>query len=182
MRKLQSRRSGGRLLPWEVPWNRWTPHHLAQDKALVLSHGLRRLVVQGPIAEHCVVTRLTKGRNKRTFVYFNGIRAPCTWDTRASLVAADLLMRIVEEDGKAKQVVVKKEEVEEILCEGILKSNPEDDPPAITQVSMSNTGFREPTDFAGCHLGKFERVDYAHIPGMSEPMIIGCPVRDQAYV
>ena len=58
-------------------------------------------------------------------------------------------MKIVEADQKARQAIVKQEEVEKILCEGIFKSSPDEDPPAITKATLMKTGFREPLDTSG---------------------------------
>ena len=55
-------------------------------------------------------------------MWLNGMRVPCTWDTGAFRpVVAERFMCIVEEGEKVKKAIVKKVEVEEILCEGILR-------------------------------------------------------------
>ena len=90
------------------------------------------------------------------------------------------LRQVVREDAQATNAVVERVNCMPIACEGIIAEKVGDKRTLITNAMSLATTFREP------RLNDVKRpkeqtrtLEYAEIPNMSEPLIIGCPVWDR---
>lgn len=72
---------------------------------------------------------------------------------------------------------MKRVPVAPVACEAIFKSDPSKPPTEIRYATTITTTLREPKA-NGRVVEKFHKIEYAEIPNMSEPVIVGCPVWD----
>lgn len=104
------------------------------------------------------------------------MRVPATWDTGAFRAAVSKrFAEMVRADKQAGAACLKRFDVDPVVCEGIFKNEPGDAPKTIDQATGMRVGLREPLNSTGTSKERFINLEFAEIPNMSEPMIIGCP-------